>query len=122
MVDDGVNVGLVGMDVGVIVDVDVSVGEDGPVGLGVTVNGWGVDVAVEVESGVDVERGVSVSGWKIKNSRMMTPMSAGTAYRVQIGKDFTFWYGVTTGGFPVYPSARRRSLKLSSYSPTEKFE
>lgn len=120
-VGEGVRVGMVAVMVSVAVNVAV---EDGvPVTLGVTVKGSGVEVAVEVESGVNVGRGVSVPGFKRKTSRMMIPINAGMAYRIQTGRgNFTFWNGVTAGGSPVNPNALKRLLKLSAYSPTEKFE
>ena len=120
LVGDGVNDGFVG--VGVCVVVAVKVGEGVPVALAVAVKGSGVEVDVEEETGVGVGGGGSVPGLKRKASRMIIPISAGMAYRAQIGRDFTFWYGVTTGGFPVYPSALSIFLKFSSYSPVEKFE
>ena len=78
LLGEGVRVGVVSVGVGDETSVAVAVADDVIVALGVTVKGSGVADAVSVESGVDVGRsGVSSCGRKIKNSRRMSPISAG---------------------------------------------
>jgi hypothetical protein len=124
-VADGVNVG-VGDDcfVGVAVSVAVEVEE------AVTVTGI---VAVKVEISVEVMMGEGddvisggVTGFRVDTTeniiRRIIPMKPGMMYFLKAGgrMELALSKGVTTGGFPVYPSADKRFLKVSAYSPLKK--
>jgi len=103
---------LVALAVGVKLDVDVRVE---------------VDVLV-VEISVDVADGEGVEGaglGKKINAAIRRTMSARIEGRTYLRNldgrmAVALSKGVTTGGFPVYPSADKRFLKLSAYSPLKK--
>ncbi len=105
---------LVALAVGVKVEVDVRVEVDVLV----------VDISVGVADGVGVEGGVTGLGKKI-NAAIRRTMSARIEGRTYLRNldgrmAVALSKGVTTGDFPVYPSADKRFLKLSAYSPLKK--
>ena len=122
---DGVSVG-VGDDcfVGVTVSVAVEVPEAVAVAVKVAVK---VETSVEVMvgEGVDVTSG-GVTGFRAETTanmiRRIIAMMPGMIYFRNAGGRMVLALSkeVTTGGFPVYPSADRRFLKLSAYSPLRK--
>src|SRR5687768_6611549 len=116
----GVEVSVLAGSVFVGVDVEVEL----LVGLKVGVSGSGVKIGSEVTdertTGVDVP-GTGGVGKRVEMSasRMRMPMPMGMAYCRSVASR-GLGLSASTGGFPVYPNALNRLLRLSTYSPEAK--
>lgn len=119
---EGVNDGFVSVAVSVGVKVGVTVtlavGVEVDVGVGVEVSVDAVIVGVRVGGGMT---GLGKNTSAAMARRMIATINGMTTLRNAGGrKVFALSKGVTTGGSPVCPSAERRFLKLSAYSPIRK--
>ncbi len=112
---DGVSDGLAGVMVSVCVT--TSVGVDEAVALAVEVDVDVEEISVGVTDGVMIE-GVIGLGRRVSAStirRTIPTMMGIICLRSTGGRNsFALSYGVTVGGSPVYPNARKRFSKLSS--------